>query len=65
MKPYTNSHMNHLIDEYIHNKVHREVLKMCYLDDVPQEKIAERVGLSRKQIYNIISKNTLILDERL
>ena len=65
MKPYTNSHMSYLIDEYIHNKVHREILKMCYIDDVTQEKISERVGLSPRQVANIISKNTLILTELL
>ena len=62
---YTNSRMEYIIDEYIHNKVHREILKMCYLDGVSQEKIAEKVDLSPKQIYNIISKDTLIISEKL
>jgi DNA-directed RNA polymerase specialized sigma24 family protein len=57
--------MEYIIDEYIHNKVHREILKMCYLDGVSQEKIAEKVDLSPKQIYNIISKDTLIISEML
>lgn len=57
--------MTYLIDEYIHDKRHREILKMCYIDNVPQEKIAEIVGLSPKQIYNIISKDTLTLAELL
>ena len=57
--------MNFLIDEYIHNKVHREVLKLCYIDGVSQERISEIVKLSPKQVYNIISKNTLILSDLL
>lgn len=65
MKPYTNSHMNFLIDEYIHNKTHREILKMCYIDDITQERIAEHVKLSPRQVANIISKDTLILSELL
>lgn len=57
--------MKYYIDEYIHNKKHREILKMCYIDDIPNEQIAEKVGLSTKQIYNIISKDTLIISELL
>ena len=62
---YTNSRMNFLIDEYIHNKKHREILKLCYIDGIPQGQIAEIMDLSPKQVYNIISKNTLILSELL
>ncbi len=57
--------MTYLINEYIHDKKHRQILKLCYIDNVPQEKIAEIVGLSPKQIYNIISKDTLILSKLL
>lgn len=57
--------MSFLIDEYIHNKTHREILKMCYIDGIPQLQIAEITQLSPKQIYNIISKNTLILSDLL
>ena len=62
---YTNSRMTFLIDEHIHNKKHREILKMCYIDGVPQMEIADIMKMSPKQIYNIISKNTLILSKLL
>ena len=62
---YTNSRMKFLIDEYIHNKKHREILKLCYLDGVSQMEIAAIMEMSPKQIYNIISKNTLILSDLL
>lgn len=57
--------MNYLIDEHIHNKKHREILKMCYIDGVSQMDIAEIMKMSPKQIYNIISRNTLVLSKLL
>lgn len=62
---YTNSRMTYLIDEYIHNKIHREILKMCYIDGISQMEISKILDMSPKQIYNIISKNTLILSDLL
>ena len=62
---YTNSRISFLIDEYIHNKKHRQILKLCYVDGVPQLEIAAIMDLSPKQVYNIISKDTLILSELL
>ena len=62
---YTNSRMNFLIDEYIHNKKHRQILKLCYIDGVSQLEISDIMDMSPKQIYNIISKNTLILSDLL
>ena len=60
---YTNSQMRALIGEYIHSQRDRDVLEKVYIDGITQEKIAEDMEMSVRQIQNIIYKhqNTLFM----
>ena len=62
---YTNSEMENIINEFIHSSRDRLVLKLCYIDGLTQEKIAEHedVDLSPRQVSNIISKGSLVIAE--
>lgn len=62
---YTNSEMEKIIDEYIHSSRDRLVCKMCFIDGITHEKIAEHkdIDLTPRQVSNIISKNSLIIAE--
>ena len=51
---YTNSQMNVLIDEHIHNIKYRCILKLRYLDGMTYEQIAEAVDMSPQQIKTIV-----------
>lgn len=61
MREYTNSEMNHLIDEHIHNAKHRKILKAVYIDGYTHESIAEMVDLTPRRVSAIISDCTQIL----
>ena len=54
---YTNSQVEKVIDEYIHNEKHRAILKRRYIDGVCYEPLAEEFGMSVRQIQNIIYKH--------
>ena len=54
MKPYTNSQIAHIIDEYIHSERNRKILKRRYIDGICFEPLAEEFDLSVRQIKNII-----------
>ena len=56
MVEYTNSQMTKLIDEYIHNKRDREILKRRLIDGICYEPLAEEFDLSVRQVKNIIYK---------
>lgn len=62
---YTNSQIEHLIDEYIHNKRHREALKLHFIDGETIEAIAEKIDRSPRQVANIISRCSAALEKRL
>ena len=64
---YTNSEMEQIIDEHIHSSRDRLILKLCFIDGVTHEKIAEHddVDLTPRQVSNIISKGSIIIAERL
>lgn len=62
---YTNSHMEHLIDEYIHSERNRKILKRRLIDGLCYEEIASEFYLSEKQVKNIIYKNESILFSKL
>ena len=64
---YTNTEMEEIIDEYIHSARDRLILKLCFIDGVTHEKIAEHenVDLTPRQVSNIISKGSIIIAERL
>lgn len=51
---YTNSQMNSLIDEHIHNVKYRAILKLRYLDGMTYDQIAEEMDMSVQQIKTIV-----------
>lgn len=54
MKEYTNSQIASVIDEYIHNKRNRELLKRRYIDGSTFEELAEEFDLSVRQTKTIV-----------
>ncbi len=48
------SRINNLIDEWIHDKKHREILRMRLIDNETYESIAESVDLSVNQVKSIV-----------
>lgn len=67
VKPYTNSQIAALIDEHIHNQMHRTILKLRFIDGMTYEKISEHKDVDRtpRQVAYIISKAILALDKYL
>ena len=59
MKSYTNSHIIYLIDEHIHNKRDREIMKLHYVDGISAEKIAEKYDLTPRRVSAILSDRLL------
>lgn len=57
MIDYSNSQIEKIIDEYIHSKRDREILKRRYIDGILQESLAEEFNLSVRQTQNIIYKH--------
>lgn len=57
MKQYTNSYITFLIDEHIHNKRDREIMKLHYVDGMSAERIAEQKGieLTPRRVSSILS----------
>jgi DNA-directed RNA polymerase specialized sigma24 family protein len=56
MTDYDNSAMSKLIEEKIHNDLHRRVLMLRLIDGWTYERIAEAVDRSPRQIGYIIAK---------
>ena len=54
---YTNSEITNLIDEHIHNKRDRAILKQRLVDGITYEKLAENFEMSVRQIKNIVYKS--------
>ncbi len=67
MRDYTNSQMEHIIDEFIHNKRDRKLLKMCFIDGITHENIAsdKEINLTPRQVSRLISDYSIELDKRL
>ena len=65
MREYTNSQISHIIDEYIHNALYRNILKSRYIDGMTYEAIAEKYDRTTRQISNIIYKNEKIIFDKL
>lgn len=61
MKEYTNSHITYLIDEYIHSKRDREIMKLHYVDGISAEKISEmeNIKLTPRRVSAILSDRLL------
>lgn len=65
LESLSNTDIRRLIDEYIHNKRDREILKRRLTEGVCFEPLAEEFGLSVRQIKNIVYKGENILYKRL
>lgn len=50
MRDYTNSEIEHEINERIHSELDRALLKRRFIDGATQEKLAEEFGFSVRQI---------------
>lgn len=61
MRDYTNSQIIALIDEHIHSKRDREIMKMHYVDGISADAIAKRkdVDLTPHRVSAILSDRLL------
>lgn len=57
MTDYSNSEMQKLIDEYIHNEQHRAIMKRRLIDGICYEPLAEEFNMSVRQIKTIVYKS--------
>lgn len=57
-----NSEIQHIIDEYIHKKTHREILRDRWIDGLTFEKLAERHDYSVRQVKRIVHKYDYLLE---
>ena len=57
----TTDEINRAIEQYVHNEKHRVILKYRLLDGYTYERIAEILGMSDRQIKNIVYKNLELL----
>lgn len=60
---YTNSQMRELIDEHIHSKRDREILKRRFIDGVHYEPLAEEYDMSRAQIVRIVKRGESVFEK--
>ncbi len=65
LKQLSNSHINRLIDEWIHSERDRKIIKRRFIDGIIYEKIAEEFDLSVTRIKTIIYKAENILYEHI
>ena len=65
MREYSNSEISHIIDEYIHNSLYRDILKSRYIDGMTYEAIAEKYDRTNRQIQNIIYKHEKIIFDKI
>lgn len=56
LESLSNTDIRRLIDEYIHNKRDREILKRRLTDGICYEPLAEEFELSVRQVKNIVYK---------
>lgn len=56
MMEYKNSDIEALIDEYVHNARDRDILKRRFIHGQKFEALAYDVGLSVRQVKNIVYK---------
>lgn len=61
MTEYTNTQIEHIIDEYIHNSIHRDILKSRLIDGIIFDDLAYQYGISVRQIKRIVYKNEKII----
>ena len=58
MKDYTNSQIEHLINEHIHSERDRKIMKRRLIDGICFEPLAEEFEISVRQCKNIVYKCT-------
>ena len=58
---YSNSRMNEIIGEYIHDEKHRAIMRRRMMDNITLERLAEEFELSVSQVKRIIWKNMNIV----
>ncbi len=58
---YTNSQIEQAIDEYIHDAIHRDILKDRLINGLVYDALAEKYNYSVRQMKRIIYKNQVIL----
>ena len=56
MREYTNSEIQHIIDEWVHSKKDREILHLRLIDGLTIEELAERFDRSPRQMQRIINR---------
>lgn len=54
---YANGRVKMAIDEYIHDKRHRRILELHFIDHITYEDIAEEMQMSDKQVGRIVREN--------
>lgn len=58
---YSNERVSWIIDQYIHNKRNREILKRRLIDGICFEPLAEEFDLSVRQVKNIVYKGEKVI----
>lgn len=56
MKEYGNSQIVAIVNEYVHNKKHRDILMSKYIDGLTYEQLGEEYNLCDRQVKNIVYK---------
>lgn len=59
------SELKHIIDEWIYNPLHVEVLKCRYLDHMTFEAIAEKCNISTTSVKQIVYKHEGTIKEKI
>lgn len=62
---YTNSHIENIINEYIHSERDRAILKRRFIDGIHFEPLAEEFDLSVRRTKSIVHKHEKIIFEKL
>lgn len=58
-----NSEIAQIIDEYVHNEKHRQMLKRRWIDGITFEELAYEFEFSVTQVKRIIHKYDKLLDK--
>lgn len=58
---YTNSEIAAIIAEKIHSERDRRIMSMIWIDGLTQEKTAEIIDLTPRQIRNIVKKYSALI----
>ena len=58
---YTNSQIAAIIAERIHSERDRRIMRMIWIDGLTQERTAEIIELTPRQIRNIVKKYSVLI----